>query len=75
LHKGTGADGNWYLRSQLPATPEPCAIDPSLPECSLVDPPDPVALVSPAEPLAPVHPDPVLRPEPGAYLANLQAAQ
>ncbi|NGM56416.1 autotransporter outer membrane beta-barrel domain-containing protein [Stenotrophomonas pavanii] len=75
LHKGTGADGNWYLRSQLPATPEPCAIDSSLPECSVVDPPDPVALVSPVEPLAPVHPDPVLRPEPGAYLANLQAAQ
>jgi autotransporter family porin len=57
LHKGTGADGNWYLRSQLPTQPDPCVVDPSLPECD------------------PVDPEPVLRPEPGAYLANLQAAQ
>ncbi len=63
LHKGTGADGNWYLRSQLPTQPDPCVIDPSLPECSPVDPVDPI------------EPVPVLRPEPGAYLANLQAAQ
>lgn len=54
LFKGTGADGNWYLRSQLPTQPDPCETDPSLPEC---------------------NPEPVLRPEPGAYLANLQAAQ
>ncbi|WP_303635676.1 autotransporter family protein [Stenotrophomonas tuberculopleuritidis] len=54
LHKGTGADGNWYLRSVLPTVPDPCVVDPTLPECT---------------------PDPVLRPEPGAYLANLQAAQ
>ncbi len=61
LHKGTGADGNWYLRSVLPTQPDPCVVDPSLPECNPVLPgPDP---------------DPVLRPEPGAYLANLQAAQ
>ena len=57
LFKGTGADGNWYLRSQLPTQPDPCVVDPTLPECS------------------PEIPDPVLRPEPGAYLANLQAAQ
>lgn len=57
LFKGTGADGNWYLRSQLPTVPDPCDVDPSLPECN------------------PVTPEPVLRPEPGAYLANLQAAQ
>ena len=57
LHKGTGADGNWYLRSQLPTQPDPCVVDPTLPECN------------------PVDPEPVLRPEPGAYLANLQAAQ
>ncbi len=57
LHKGTGADCNWYLRSQLPTQPDPCVVDPSLPECD------------------PVDPEPVLRPEPGAYLANLQAAQ
>ena len=54
LHKGGGTDGNWYLRSQLPAQPDPCELDPSLPEC---------------------NPRPVLRPEAGAYLANLQAAQ
>ncbi len=64
LHKGTGADGNWYLRSQLPTVPDPCVVDPSLPQCRPVDPVDPV---DPGEP--------VLRPEPGAYLANLQAAQ
>jgi autotransporter family porin len=63
LFKGTGADGNWYLRSQLPTQPDPCDADPSLPECNPVDPVDPV------------DPVPVLRPEPGAYLANLQAAQ
>ena len=57
LFKGTGTDGNWYLRSQLPTQPEPCEVDPTLPECN------------------PVNPEPVLRPEPGAYLANLQAAQ
>ncbi|MGZ0025037.1 autotransporter family protein [Stenotrophomonas sp. AG209] len=61
LHKGTGADGNWYLRSQLPTVPDPCVVDPSLPQCQPVDPVDPG--------------EPVLRPEPGAYLANLQAAQ
>lgn len=61
LFKGAGADGNWYLRSQLPTQPDPCDTDPTLPECNPVLPgPDP---------------DPVLRPEPGAYLANLQAAQ
>ncbi|MGY5942671.1 autotransporter family protein [Stenotrophomonas forensis] len=57
LFKGTGADGNWYLRSQLSTQPDPCEVDPTLPECN------------------PEIPDPVLRPEPGAYLANLQAAQ
>ncbi|WP_329913374.1 autotransporter outer membrane beta-barrel domain-containing protein [Stenotrophomonas sp. SMYL86] len=61
LHKGTGADGNWYLRSQLPTVPDPCVVDPSLSQCRPVDPVDPG--------------EPVLRPEPGAYLANLQAAQ
>ena len=61
LHKGTGADGNWYLRSQLPTVPDPCVVDPSLSQCRPVDPVDPG--------------EPVLRPEPGAYLANIQAAQ
>jgi autotransporter family porin len=53
-------DGGWYLRSELPVQPDPCDIDPSLPECQGPEP----------EP----EPEPVLRPEPGAYLANLQAA-
>lgn len=66
LHKGTGADGNWYLRSLLPPLPDPCEANPGLPQCPPVDPVDPVD---------PVNPEPVLRPEPGAYLANLQAAQ
>lgn len=63
LFKGTGTDGNWYLRSQLPTQPDPCDADPTLPECNPVLPgPGP-------------EPEPVLRPEPGAYLANLQTAQ
>ncbi|WP_282297612.1 autotransporter outer membrane beta-barrel domain-containing protein [Stenotrophomonas sp. PS02289] len=53
------ADGGWYLRSELP---DPCDIDPSLPECQNPE-PEPVP-----------EPVPVLRPEPGAYLANHQAA-
>ncbi|WP_329892175.1 autotransporter outer membrane beta-barrel domain-containing protein [Stenotrophomonas sp. SMYL11] len=53
------ANGNWYLRSQTGAGPDPCVVDPSLPECEPIDPVDPV------EP-----PPPVLRPEAGAYLAN-----
>ncbi|WP_325167214.1 autotransporter outer membrane beta-barrel domain-containing protein [Stenotrophomonas sp. S41] len=65
LHKGTGTDGNWYLRSVLPTAPDPCEVDPSLPECN-------PGLPGPGP--GP-DPDPVLRPEPGAYLANLQAAQ
>ncbi|WP_164261675.1 autotransporter outer membrane beta-barrel domain-containing protein [Stenotrophomonas maltophilia] len=69
LHKGTGADGNWYLRSQLPTAPDPCEANPGLPQCPPVDPVDPV------DPVHPVDPEPVLRPEPGAYLANLRAAQ
>lgn len=53
------ANGNWYLRSELTAKPDPCVIDPSLPECTPIDPVDPI------EP-----PPPILRPETGAYLAN-----
>jgi len=52
------ANGNWYLRSDLAAGPDPCLVDPSLPECKPVDPIDPVD-----------PPSPVLRPEAGAYLA------
>lgn len=74
LHKGTGTDGNWYLRSQLPPPPDPCDVDPS--SCTPpVDPVDPVDPIDPLDPVDPIAPTPVLRPEPGAYLANLQAAQ
>jgi len=53
------ANGNWYLRSQTGAGPDPCVVDPALPECKPIDPVDPVD-----------PPPPVLRPETGAYLAN-----
>ncbi|WP_295520575.1 autotransporter outer membrane beta-barrel domain-containing protein [uncultured Stenotrophomonas sp.] len=53
------ANGNWYLRSQTGAGPDPCLVDPTLPECTPIDPVDPVD-----------PPPPVLRPETGAYLAN-----
>ncbi len=53
------ANGNWYLRSQTGAGPDPCVVDPTLPECTPIDPVDPVD-----------PPPPVLRPEAGAYLAN-----
>jgi len=70
--------GNWYLRSQLPTTPEPCDADATLPGCGGVDPVNPVNPVNPVDPMDPVDPPvpaPVLRPEGGAYLGNLQAAQ
>lgn len=70
LFKGT-ADGNWYLRSQAP---DPCSVDPTLPGC--VDPePDPCAVDPTLPECVDPEPVPVLRPEPGAYLANLQAAE
>lgn len=53
------ANGNWYLRSELGGTPDPCLVDPTLPECKPVDPVDPID-----------PPPPILRPETGAYLAN-----
>ncbi len=56
------ANGNWYLRSALATVPDPCVVDPTLPECKPIDPVDPVDPVDP--------PPPVLRPEAGAYLAN-----
>lgn len=61
---------NWYLRSQSSTPVDPCQANPSLPECGGTTPP-----VDPVTP--PVVPPvvPILRPEPGAYLANLAAAQ
>ncbi|HEO8482548.1 TPA: autotransporter outer membrane beta-barrel domain-containing protein [Stenotrophomonas maltophilia] len=58
------ANGNWYLRSELATAPDPCEIDPTLPDCTPVTPIDPV------DPIDPITPVPVLRPEAGAYLAN-----
>ncbi|PJL57458.1 autotransporter outer membrane beta-barrel domain-containing protein [Stenotrophomonas maltophilia] len=55
------SDGGWYLRSALAGAPDPCVVDPTLPECRPIDPVDPVN---------PIDPGPVLRPEAGAYLAN-----
>ncbi|HDS1137742.1 TPA: autotransporter outer membrane beta-barrel domain-containing protein [Stenotrophomonas maltophilia] len=88
LHKGIGSNGNWYLRSQLPAVddadpmPEPGEDTHPMPG------PDENAFPLPGpqpeddEPFPLPGPDPdgrnpepVLRPEGGAYLANLQAAQ
>ncbi|WP_032978971.1 autotransporter outer membrane beta-barrel domain-containing protein, partial [Stenotrophomonas sp. RIT309] len=55
------SNGGWYLRSALAGAPDPCVVDPTLPECRPIDPVDPVN---------PINPGPVLRPEAGAYLAN-----
>jgi autotransporter family porin len=94
LFKGGKADpndGDWYLRSELPAVPDPCDADPTLPGCTPVVPPDPdpcladpnapgcvitlpeQCLIDPSLPQC-LPPVPVLRPEPGAYLANQSAA-
>ncbi|WP_333622223.1 autotransporter outer membrane beta-barrel domain-containing protein [Stenotrophomonas indicatrix] len=64
------SDGGWYLRSEIPAGPDPCDADPTLPECAAVDPVDPVDPADPIDPIDPINPGPVLRPEAGAYLAN-----
>ncbi|BCG09059.1 autotransporter outer membrane beta-barrel domain-containing protein [Buttiauxella agrestis] len=59
LNKGQ-ADGNWYLASQAP-TP--------------LTPDNPDTPVSPDTPVDPANPDnPIVRPEAGAYTANIAAA-
>ncbi|MGV6490256.1 autotransporter outer membrane beta-barrel domain-containing protein [Stenotrophomonas rhizophila] len=79
------ADGNWYLRSELQPETDPCVTDPEAGECG-----DPIPLPDPClanpglaecgteTPSPETGPDPVpvpvLRPEPGAYLANQRAA-
>ena len=75
LFKGGKADpndGDWYLRSQLQTPPDPCLADPSLPSCQIVI-PDPCEIDPSLPQCGPVVP--VLRPEPGAYLANLRSAE
>jgi len=68
------ADGNWYLRSQWF---DICKDDPAAPGC-VVDPgPDPIEGGEGEDGggiVDPILPPPVLRPEPGAYLANQSAA-
>lgn len=60
LNKGQAQDGNWYLQSQLP-TP--------------INPVNPVNPVDPVNPVNPDNPtDPIVRPEAGAYTANIAAA-
>lgn len=52
LHKGgvPGGEGNWYLRSEIPAPPvDPCESDPTVPGC-------PVDPMDPGEPTAPGNP-------------------
>lgn len=90
LFKGRNSDpldGNWYLRSELQAETDPCATDPDAdgctapaPEPCLADPglsqcgeekPEPELVPDPETGPEPV---PVLRPEPGAYLANQRSA-
>ncbi len=83
-----GDDGNWYLRSELPTEPpHECVTDPSLPQCEVTLPVEPIDPEHPdpenpdpeqpepeqPDPEEPGKPQPVLRPETGAYLAN-QAA-
>lgn len=79
LHKGgltDPSDGIWYLRSQLG---DRCELDPAAPGCEVAPGPGP----DPGEGSEggeegggdPITPPVVLRPEGGAYLANLTAAQ
>ncbi|WP_294995672.1 autotransporter outer membrane beta-barrel domain-containing protein [uncultured Stenotrophomonas sp.] len=82
LHKGgagAGTDGNWYLRSELPTGPAPCDPANPVPGCTPVVVPgdeEPYPMPEPKpDPENPGTPDPILRPEGGAYLANVQAAQ
>ncbi len=72
-----GADGSWYLRSELddgtgPEPPHECVVYPELPQCEITLPVEPIDPEQP-DPEQPDKPQPVLRPETGAYLAN-QAA-
>jgi len=77
LFKGGKADpndGDWYLRSELPVAPpepDPCLADPNAPGCVITLPEQ--CLIDPTLPQC-LPPVPVLRPEPGAYLANQSAA-
>lgn len=84
LHKGGKADpgdGDWYLRSEMLSEEEHCELDPGAPGCAPVVPPPEGCDIDPGLPacVPPVpdpepDPRPVLRPEPGAYLANQTAA-
>ncbi len=75
LFKGGSADpndGNWYLRSALQPVTDPCAADPAAPGCVITLPEQ--CEIDPSLPQC-LPPVPVLRPEPGAYLANQRSAR
>jgi autotransporter family porin len=72
LNKGQAGDGNWYLRSQAPVDPVN-PVDPAN-YVDPVDPADPIAPVSPVVPPRTADTTPVMRPEAGAYTANIAAA-
>ncbi|MBW4653809.1 MAG: autotransporter outer membrane beta-barrel domain-containing protein, partial [Kaiparowitsia implicata GSE-PSE-MK54-09C] len=69
--KSYAADGNWYLRSELPVVEPP--VEPE-------EPTDPESPVDPQDPIKPIEPPqrkpstPIYRPEVGAYLGNQMAA-
>ncbi|MCC7635401.1 autotransporter outer membrane beta-barrel domain-containing protein [Stenotrophomonas rhizophila] len=65
-------DGHWYLRSALQPVTDPCAADPAAPGCTITL-PEPCQ-IDPSLPQC-LPPVPVLRPEPGAYLANQRSAR
>ncbi|AWH88003.1 autotransporter outer membrane beta-barrel domain-containing protein [Limnobaculum parvum] len=68
LNKGgvsTPNDGDWYLRSVLPAP-----VNPDTP----VNPETPDTPVAPVTPVTPTPTNSVVRPEAGSYMANMAAA-
>ncbi|MDA5337275.1 autotransporter outer membrane beta-barrel domain-containing protein [Stenotrophomonas maltophilia] len=86
---GSAEDGHWYLRSELNGNPpSPCEDDPEGPGCNPTPDPDPRPSDPDEDTLPPnpceandkgdcgTPPGPtVIRPEAGAYLANLRASQ
>lgn len=74
--KLTPDDGDWYLRSELPPTGDSCGSAPDRPGCeaSAIAPRSRDVGTLLPQGATPPQPQPVLRPEPGAYLANQAAA-
>ncbi|EAW8023358.1 autotransporter outer membrane beta-barrel domain-containing protein [Salmonella enterica] len=83
LHKGTpeAEDGNWYLRSELPAKPPEKPVPPEHPVTPPEIPVPPEKPVTPPEKPVVIPEEPpkkpsynILRPEAGVYTANVAAA-